>query len=214
MKEHFMIFFTNAYCREGAEWSVVLQQFTRQDGVPILFACIWQGDTKGPERITDWIYEEVLTLCARGKAARCTDKVGKAFQRRYRTLGCRNASLALFFAMDAECFYARQGKGQLYFFQLLFDKVKGRPLARNSSEEGENIGCERAVWEPQTGILLGSAEFLEALEQGGADTATCLRASELKTEEQAGKHLRELCMAVEAWGVRDTAAVFCMAVRG
>lgn len=208
-----MIFFTNAYRREGAEWSVVLQQFTRQDGVPILFACLFQGDAKGPERITDWIYEEVLALCEWGKAARCTDKVGKAFQHRYQTLGCGNASLALFFAMDEECFYARQGKGQLYFFQLLFDKVKGRPLARNSSEEGENIGYERAVWEPRTGILLGSAEFLEALEQSGADTAACLRASELKTEEQAGKHLRELCTAVASRGVRDTAAVFCMAVR-
>lgn len=207
-----MIFFTNAYRREGAEWSVVLQQFTRQDGVPILFACLFQGDAKGSEQITDWIYEEVLALCERGKAARCTDKVGNAFQRMYRALGCRNASLALFFAMDVECFYARQGKGQLYFFQLLFDKVKGRPLAQNSSEDGENMQCGRAVWEPGTGILLGSARVLEVLEQGGAEPAACLRASELKTEEQAGKHLRELCTAVEARGRRDVAAVFCMAV--
>lgn len=215
-----MLFYSGTYRSKGTGWGVSLHQLMRQDGIPILFACLYLRDKQTKkgilDQMTDWFYESVPGLCGRGKAEQCTDKVFDAFGEKVGEVIGKRDSFAAFFAMGEECFYAWQGDAELYLFQILWDKVKGRALSRGSEidqDESQYLQCERAVWENGAGILLGNRQLLQSMGESSPELAECLRATGLDTNVKVEKHLRELCRAIEAQGQENIAAVFCVPVK-
>ena len=206
-----MVFHTGAYRSRCADWGIVLQQFVRRDGVPVLFACVC-GEQVSADRVADWFCEAALPLCEKGSAERCADKVFRAFGHMCAENKICASPCVVFFAMDEECFYALRGCAEIYQLQIMFDRVKGRVLRGKTDVAGLYAGMagERACWEAQTGILLGNSALFDWMAESDRRPEECLRASDLRTEEQVQRHLAELCGAAEEQGMRKVAAVFAM----
>lgn len=227
-----MAFFTGVYRGENVNWSVGVQRLVRRDGVPVLFACLghempWQKE-KTVAELTDWFYDTALGLCEKGREEPCADRVYRAFCKQYGQskvmeagghaedhAGRDAAGTAVFFAMGTECFYVWRGQVGITCYQILFNRVKGRSLTGTDGAETQKPNrhwqWERAVWEPGAGILLGSSTFLRAVGQRESELAECLRAMELKSAEHTQRHLQELGSYMERQGLKETAAIFCVA---
>lgn len=115
--------------------------------------------------------------------------------------GCEQTAFILLFGMGRECFYAWRGDMDIRALSLQFGKGQVRGLTRRV----EGIGCGRAVLEENVGLILGARTFLDSL--SGEMVFSCLNAIDLNGQQQADRHLAELCQEAGRRGAGDRTAI-------
>ncbi len=199
-----MFFLTSYHWRQGEEYCLLLQQVRRKKGkLPILLACVCE-DESFAESVAEWFHKGALPCCRRGSAEKTAGRVQLRF---LKWMGGWEENLAgeafaLLFCIGGECFYAWSGDMGIRVLNMQF----GRAQVRSLTWQTEGYACGRALLEENVGLLLGTGEFYRSLPEDVL--RLCLTAIDLNSQEQADRHLAEVCGEAARRGAAAAAAVF------
>lgn len=195
---------TGTFCGEAAHTVLLLRRSVRRKGKPpIVFVCVIRGrEALCRKQLMDsWFQEKALPLCERNKADKAVDVVQRSFAS---CLVQDGGDMVALFCMGRECFYAWQGEMDLYAVNLCFDK--GHLKRLSFSPDGQT--CERAVLEQGVGIVLGNRDFFAYLTE--EQMKECLRSGEIRSQQQAQRHLAEASEAAKRQGGQEPTAAMLL----
>ena len=204
-----MQYLSGYYWRQEESVSLVLKHLVFPGEEPILFGCLCQGEGAVcfSKNLTDWFYDEGLSLCkkasvtAESMQVQLKVPIEKMLEKQpgEKTLLTGAAILCVgeYFAL-----WSSHGQ-QVYLLNTGFGRSRIRLLARG---QGEQFLCGRL----QKGVgILVPAEGI-GLRLGSEELAQCLKVKELHDEERLEKRLREIGIEAARRGAEHVSTMLVM----
>lgn len=199
--------YLSSYCRQQEEqYSLSLQQVCRRRGnLPVLFACICE-EGEFMRQLTEWFHGKALCRCRKGSAEKVTERVRDSLLELCAAPeGDPESAFVLLFCAGGECFYAWRGDMDICVLNMQFGRARVRSLTRRT----EGVGCGRAMFQEDVGLLLGAGDLFRRLPK--EVLCSCLTVIDLNSQQQLDRHLSEVCGEAVRCGAKNTAAVLLAA---
>ncbi len=219
-----MNFITSYYwqqseCSKNTSALLLLQGLCKKRKQRMVFACICAGKNDDKEygilnayiteQLQNWFYEQerFRLKCKRKRESEALNESLKVLLVRLdEELHFRKKiDLCGFLCVDTKLLYFGRGNMGLYMLNRRF----GRDNMRYLWGGEENLTLHTGTIQQNVGILIATEDFFCAGNQ--KTIAECLSVWEISSQEQADKHLHELCTAAEQKGGMNIGAILTVA---
>lgn len=209
------------YYRHGKNAVSLLVQKYKYRQVPILFACICMGEEKDAGRAGGYMTEQILQWFRRISFKRLYQNQEKGMERLEESL-CetiqetdrelesskimtedKKVNLSGIFCIDDRYLILRRGSGRICLINRAFGRVHIQHMHRQ--KERNEIIMEQGILQRDIGVLFTMESFFQYITDEMIRNG--LAVSEVSTEEQMDRHLKELGRESERLGRIETGII-------